>query len=355
MKNQKTSSASESCSDFIACTIGGLEEITKDEIKEILNINSKTVLPSRTSFKTGIKNIPKLIYNARSMTKVYLLIKQIKFSTKEDIIKNSSIKHEFLNSTFVVRCQRKGVHDFTSMEIEREVGEQILKNNKIKVDIKNPKTTIIIDILNNNCLIGIDLTGILLSKRSYRIKAHAHSTNPIVAFAMIRLSNYDPQQTLLDPFCRSGEIPIEAILYIKNISPNKHNKDRFLINKLIKTSYRESKKDIEPNICASDPLEPNTRVAELNAKIAGIKLKAKRISIEDLDLKLSNIDIIATYPDPKLYEKFLSQAKVMLKKGGTLILLTSMPEAVKHNAKEFKLTKELKIGTGQSILIYKNI
>jgi len=52
-------------------------------------------------------------------------------------------------STFAVRCHRVGTHTYSSMDICKEVGKQILtnlKHRKLKVDLTNPQHTISIEI-----------------------------------------------------------------------------------------------------------------------------------------------------------------------------------------------------------------
>ena len=319
---------------FIACTLIGLENIAISEIKEILNIESKTLTLSRVEFEEELNNIPKLIYNIRSASKIYQKIAHFKFKNKNEILNQMIPK---LKPPFVVRCQRKGTHDFSSLDIEKELGEKIFESQKAKVDLKNPKTTIIVDILNDECIIGIDLTGISLTKRDYRLRVHSQAVNPLIAFAMAKIS--DPKGVILDPFCLSGEIAIETSLYLRNISPNKHNKNNFLINKLIKASYKDDENKTIPKIYASDPIEPNTRATELNARIVSQKLILSRVSIEDLDLKYKNIDTIITYV-PKPTEQIFSQFHKITSPNAIVTILSLEP---RQNAKGFKLKEELKI------------
>ena len=73
-------------------------------------------------------------------------------SEKKDVIKTAldlaraTAKNE---STFAVRCHRVGTHAYSSMDICKEVGKQILtnlKHRKLKVDLTNPQHTISIEI-----------------------------------------------------------------------------------------------------------------------------------------------------------------------------------------------------------------
>jgi thiamine biosynthesis protein ThiI len=52
-------------------------------------------------------------------------------------------------SSFAVRCHRVGKHSYSSMDICKEAGEQILtslKNRNLKVDLKNPQFTVAVEV-----------------------------------------------------------------------------------------------------------------------------------------------------------------------------------------------------------------
>ena len=74
-------------------------------------------------------------------------------------------------------------------------------------------------LLKDHARILIDTTGHSLHKRGYR---HLVATAPIketMAAAMVQLSVWNPERPLIDPFCGSGTIPIEAALIGLNIAP----------------------------------------------------------------------------------------------------------------------------------------
>ena len=70
----------------------------------------------------------------------------------------------------------------------------------------------------------IDTSGDDLHRRGYRAAAGPAPLKETLAAAMIQLSFWDPERPLVDPFCGSGTIPIEAALIGRNIAPglNRH-------------------------------------------------------------------------------------------------------------------------------------
>ncbi len=346
--------------EAIAQCMGGLEPITQLEIKEILKTKSEILVPSRVKFKVkDEKQLTDIIYNTRSSIKVYQFITNFTFATLDEILNEiKKVKFPKIKSPFAVKCERTGEHNFSSIDIEKEVGDIINKNGKLKVDLKEPTTIVIVDIVNNNCMIGIDYTGIKLTRRSYRIKLLSNSLNSCLAYSLIRIAEIKEKNSILDPFCKSGEILIEAALYLQNISPNKKLLDKMAFAKLITYKPKEKIRNKDLNLYAVDSLQNNLRSTEINAKIAGINknIKCSRIDIEWLDTKFDklSIDKIITFPPfptntlrkevvEKIYKELFYQAEFVLKNKGTITILTLYPELIEKYSQMYKFKKEKEI------------
>ncbi|MEG1528614.1 MAG: class I SAM-dependent RNA methyltransferase [Clostridia bacterium] len=76
-----------------------------------------------------------------------------------------------------------------------------------------------IALLGDNAVITLDTTGEGLHKRGYRTLSHQAPMKETLANALIDFSIYNPDKTLVDLFCGSGTIPIEACLRALNIAP----------------------------------------------------------------------------------------------------------------------------------------
>ena len=345
----------------IASCIEGLEDITILEIKEILKVKSSKIIPSRVLFdvKTD-KDLANFIYKTRSSTYVYSLLDNFSFKDKDiilDHIKNIKFK---LKDSFVVRCNRIGNHNFNSNDIERETGAIINENTKVKVDLHNAFTTIMIDIVNDTCFIGIDYTGFKLSKREYKIKNIPNNLNSCLAYCLVRSANYSSKDFLLDPFSRSCEIPIEAALFALDIPNGTRLKDKFFFNNFIKFNFKDKIKKLKLNILAIDAQQNSLRAGEINAKLAGINksIKFSRLEIEWLDTKLEkdSVDKVITYPlyptstlplsiVEKLYKELFYNLEFILKKSGLIVVLTPVPDLIeKHSIQnKFKTISNIKI------------
>src|SRR5690606_6317183 len=85
----------------------------------------------------------------------------------------------------------------------------------------------VVRFLRDVCTISADASGALLHVRGYRQALAKAPLRETLAAALLRVSGWDPArgQPLLDPFCGSGTIPIEAALLARRIAPGLANAD----------------------------------------------------------------------------------------------------------------------------------
>lgn len=79
--------------------------------------------------------------------------------------------------------------------------------------------TIEVALLKDIATLTIDTSGAGLHKRGYRKLSNVAPLKETLAAGLILLSYWNPDRVLMDPFCGSGTIPIEAALIGKNIAP----------------------------------------------------------------------------------------------------------------------------------------
>jgi len=310
---------------IIAQTNKGIEDITALEIKETINKTSQ-ISNGKILFEANKKEITKLAYLSQSITKLILL---------DDL--NKWVK----NKTFAVRAENK--------ELEIKIADKIKEG---KVDLNNPEI-IIYAIDSENY--GIDLSGEDLSKRDYRIFLGPESLKGNTAYSLLRIAGFDSNKKILDCFCRSGIIPIEAALYCLKKSPQYYSKDKFLFLKY----WPEQEKNLEEldtqikkqkfQINCADFSMNHLNAAKKNAKIAGVnkEIKFSRIDFKDLDLKYKEIDCLVTMPSVNA-DTFFKQAKqIISKKGKIVLIMKTNAEEFKRAGKEFKLAEERTIMQGK--------
>lgn len=205
---------------------------------------------------------------------------------------------------------------------------------------------IVVKATKDQFTVGIDSSGESLHKRGLRPHANSAPIKETLAAAFIKLSDWNPNKTLVDPFCGSGTIALEAELFRHNIAPGRSRNFAFknwpwIDQEKIKAAYeqvnRAEIKGEKPPIYCFDIDPESLKIAEENAKNSGIEninIKFKRADFNDLDFtKFENCTFITNPPygerlDEKehvieLYKK-LGQ-KFFQTKNCTLYIIT--PEA----------------------------
>lgn len=79
--------------------------------------------------------------------------------------------------------------------------------------------SIIIRAEKDKLVISVNSSGAMLHKRGYRKEVFEAPLRETFAAAMIIASEWDGSTPLIDPFCGSGTIPIEAALICTNTPP----------------------------------------------------------------------------------------------------------------------------------------
>jgi len=332
----------------------GIEAISALEIKELIKKNSK-IEGCLLTFSCSRKDLCKLCYEGRSFTKILEFLGEFEFNGIEDIKnKIEKLKINFRAESFAARCIKEK-SDVQSMEVEKAVGDSF----NVKVDLENPEKIIIAFIHGNQCHLGVDYSGVELSKRDYRIFTHPASLKANVAYAMVRIAGYNPKETFLDPFCGAGTIPIEAALFAAGKSVHFYSKNKFAFLKFMKYDFKDSEKNSDTKIFACDLLQHHLKSAEKNAKIAGVnkKISFSRTEVEWLDTKFNekSIDKIVANPPQitslnskqmeKIFADFFHNAVYILKPKGKIVLITNNPEFIAEKAKKegLRLEKSLEI------------
>ncbi len=133
------------------------------------------------------------------------------------------------------------------------------------------------------CILGLDTSGEALHKRGYRLSGGVAPLKETIAAAILFLSGWNRRQALLDPFCGSGTIAIEAALYALDRAPGLGRSFAFqsmpfaagdeasrrLADEKAAAEAR-IRSDVEVRIAASDIDSKAIELARANADRAGV-------------------------------------------------------------------------------------
>lgn len=113
-------------------------------------------------------------------------------------------------TAFRVTTQRSGQHLFNSMEVQQVAGAALVERYGTTVDLENYDLNVRVDVFNRLCLVSIQLTDTALDQRKPQAWQPRVTIKTTMAYAMLQLCQLEPQGRLLDPFCGSGTILVEA-------------------------------------------------------------------------------------------------------------------------------------------------
>ena len=119
-----------------------------------------------------------------------------------------------------VTCHKSRLYHSDAVA-ERVVGaiNDRFSNSKKETQPSKNGQLVLVRLVNDLCTISIDSSGALLHKRGYRLESTKAPLRETLAAALLLLSGWSGEMTLIDPFCGSGTIPIEAALLARNIPP----------------------------------------------------------------------------------------------------------------------------------------
>lgn len=81
---------------------------------------------------------------------------------------------------------------------------------------------VIVRLEKNQCVIRLDSSGARLHRRGYRQQTGGAPLRETLASAIIRACGWEPGQPLVDPFCGSGTLVIEAAERALGLAPGRH-------------------------------------------------------------------------------------------------------------------------------------
>jgi len=84
-----------------------------------------------------------------------------------------------------------------------------------------PPALIVARLVHDRCTISVDSSGDLLHRRGYRLATAKAPLRETLAAGMLMAAGWDLAATLIDPFCGSGTIPIEAALMRLGLAPGR--------------------------------------------------------------------------------------------------------------------------------------
>ena len=141
-----------------------------------------------------------------------------------------------------------------------------------------PPTLVLVRLVNDQCTISLDTSGAHLHRRGYRLAVAKAPLRETLAAGLLMAAGWDGSLPLLDPFCGSGTILIEAAMMAQHLAPGRSRRFGFMAwpdfnkalwKKLVDQAEGQKQPDI-PVIQASDRDAGAVKMAQANAERAGV-------------------------------------------------------------------------------------
>lgn len=274
--------------ELIASATFGLEAIVAREVKR-LGYEDVKVENARVTFRGDESAICRSNLWLRSADRVFIKMGEFKALTFEELFEKTKalpwgdILPE--NANFPVEGKSIKSKLFSVPNCQAIVKKAIVEKMKKKYkrewfEEDGPRFTIEVGLLKDIATLTIDTSGAGLHKRGYREAASEAPLKETLAAAMVDLSFWNPDRILMDPFCGSGTIPIEAAMIGRNMAPGLRRKfaseDWPMIPKKLWSQAREEAEEAidrskDFRILASDIDGRVLRTARNNARLAGVE------------------------------------------------------------------------------------
>ncbi|HTP11488.1 MAG TPA: class I SAM-dependent RNA methyltransferase [Anaerolineae bacterium] len=225
--------------DLFAVCQPGLEKIVADELRA-LGIANPQPVHGGVEFSGFLTHVYRVNLWSRTTERVLLRLREFRAESFRELHHKAARTpwEEFLKPGGEVSIRatcHKSILMHTGGVAERIVNgisDRLAQPSKlIATDEENKSARsnfIIVRIVDDRCLISLDTSGALLHFRGYRQATAKAPLRETLAAAMILASGWTPDRSLLDPFCGSGTIPIEAALVARHIAPGRRRQFAFM-------------------------------------------------------------------------------------------------------------------------------
>jgi len=275
-----------------ATTFWGLEDVAASELSALLRTGVEADV-AKVFAECDEEGLAELVFSARGVNRVFLQLVRKRFERLEEV--ERAVKEvdfaELIgrDQSFGVEAERYGDHPFTSVDVAAAVGRAVIESClasagwRPRVDLRSPDVQLYALVRDDEFLLGINLTGRSLHKRFYRVADVRSALPATLAFLMVLYSGWEPSGCLLDPFCGSGTIPIEAALYAMCVPPNAYRPkdqvpvfrlrfiDQQVLDRVLERLRSSEKRWLRPCVYGTDVSPRAVEAARRNVASAGLE------------------------------------------------------------------------------------
>jgi len=275
--------------EFVAIAAFGMEAIVVRELRA-LGYEQAIVEDGRVRFRGDLAALCRANLWLRCAERVQIVIGECRARDFDDLFDATKAMawENWLpvDAKFPVqaRCIRSDIRSVpnTQKMVKRAIVERLRKvYSRHWFAETGLEYSVDVTLIGDRALLTIDTTGEGLHKRGYRKLAGAAPLRETVAAALVKLSYWNRDRLLVDPFCGSGTIPIEAAMIGRNLAPGRNrsftSEDWPQIPRAVWTAARQEVRDLEDRRPLSIPIIGTDREREAiklsrhHARLAGVE------------------------------------------------------------------------------------
>ena len=297
--------------DTFAVAAPGLEEILATELTA-LGVKNCVVVDGGVEFSASLRTLYEANLHLRTASRVLVRLARFRALTFAELEKRAkrvpweTVLKRGARVVLRVTCKKSRLYhsDAVAERLERDLVER-LRAVVVRTKSDDDSATdtpadeaqlIVVRFDHDHCTISADSSGAHLHQRGYRTSVTEAPLRETLAAALLVASGWDRCSPLVDPFCGSGTIPIEAALMAARIAPGKHRSFRFMLwpghdpaewHRVHAKAVAQESPDSVPRIHGYDRSAAAIRAATENAERARVtnlvrfeKQDALRVDIE---------------------------------------------------------------------------
>lgn len=214
--------------EYISPCHFGLEAVLKRELMD-LGLEITKVEDGKVSYTGDENTCARANMFLRTTERVLLKVAAFKAETFDDLFENTKKIpwEEYLPMDakfWVAKANSVNSKLFSPSDIQSIMKKAIVERMKLKYkqdwfEESGNSYPLRVTILKDEVTVCIDTSGESLHKRGYRKLTSKAPITETLAAALIMLTPWNKDRILVDPFCGSGTIPIEAALIGARIAP----------------------------------------------------------------------------------------------------------------------------------------
>jgi putative N6-adenine-specific DNA methylase len=229
---------------YFAVSAPGLEPFTAQELTSLgLPLSSPAFLPSDGGilFKGDLHDLYRANLHLRTASRILSRLGTFFYATTFPELQKRASRLPWERCltpgqpvTMRVTCHQSKLYhsDAVARSISAGLEERLGKPSPlVKADEDedgHPPQLIVVRLVDDKCTVSVDSSGALLHKRGYRLAVAKAPLRETLAAALLLASGWDRSAPLLDPFCGSGTIPIEAALMKLGLPPGLNRRFAFM-------------------------------------------------------------------------------------------------------------------------------